>query len=265
MTKFDDMAPGLMNLLMRDFPEWGPEDAAADLGNAGHECAGFEDLVEKTSEWGGEGGIGWYQWTGQTPNNPRRRDFEDYCRRNGFDRFSDKANYGYHFVELRGSEKAAIAKTKKAVGLDAKVEAFELSYERAGAKHYDSRKAYARRALSAWQKNPSAPIPAWAGGKPVEPVSPKPPTPAPKPVETPVEKVQGDAVIVEVKNSWWSKINIVSVVTFAITMLSVAGIVIPEDMQKTILEITGLASPLIVVILRTWFTRSVTPSAANKK
>ena len=152
---FRAKAPGVMAKLLSDFPI-GVEDAAAVLGNLGHESAGFTKLQEERPVVkGSKGGWGWAQWTG-----PRRRAFEAYCKRNKLDPASDKANYAYLFVELRGyegSEKAAIGKTVAAKGLDAKVEAFERAFLRAGVKHYDSRKQWARIALDAWQKagNPS--------------------------------------------------------------------------------------------------------------
>lgn len=163
---FEQKAPWIMNLLMRDFPTWREEDAAACVGNAGHECRGFEDLVEIDERVGGKGGIGWFQWTGQTPRNPRRRDFEAYCARNNLDRFGDEANYKYLVLELRGSERRAVGATSAANGLRNKVIAFEKSFERAGVKHYDRRVEYAQRALTAWRRNPKAAIPRWAGGAP---------------------------------------------------------------------------------------------------
>lgn len=157
MALFEDKAPKIMADLLKDFPEWGPEDAAADLGNAGHECAGFTDLIEFDGKDGGRGGVGWYQWTG-----PRRRAYEAYCNRNGLDKFSDTANYAFHFVELKGlldgyDESRTINAVKTAVGLEAKTIAFEKAYERAGVKHYDRRYAYAKRALDAWNAvNPTS-------------------------------------------------------------------------------------------------------------
>ena len=155
MSVFTDKAPKIMVTLLRDFPEWGPEDAAADLGSAGHESAGFEDQIESDGKDGGLGGIGWYQWTGHTTDNPRRKEYEAYCNRNGLDKFSDKANYGFHFVELKGfqsniDESRTIGNTKAASGLYNKTVAFEKSYERAGVKHYDRRYDYAKQALSAY-------------------------------------------------------------------------------------------------------------------
>jgi hypothetical protein len=148
---FRAKAPAIMNKLMEDFPIT-PIDAAAILGNLGHESAGLTILQEiKPVVKGSRGGYGWPQWTG-----PRRRAYEAYCKRNGLDPASDQANYAYLFLELKGyegSEKAAIGKTVAADGLEAKVIAFELAFLRAGAKHYESRLRWAKIAHAAWEKN----------------------------------------------------------------------------------------------------------------
>lgn len=144
---FRQKALTIMRNLRRDFTLT-IEDAAAIVGNLGHESAGFAKLQEiKPTIAGSRGGYGWAQWTG-----PRRRAFETWCKNVGLQPSSDEANYGFLSVELRGSEKAAIPATKKAVGLEAKVIAFEMNFERAGAKHYPSRIAYARDALAAYGK-----------------------------------------------------------------------------------------------------------------
>jgi hypothetical protein len=165
---FRAKAPGVMNKLMADFPI-DAEDAAAVLGNLGHECAGFTVLQEiKPVVAGSRGGYGWPQWTG-----PRRRAYEAYCKRTGKDPASDEANYAYLFIELKGiegSEKSAIPRTVAAKGLEAKVKAFELAFLRAGVKHYPSRIQWAKVAMDAWQK---------AGGKGAAPVPSMPPDPVP--------------------------------------------------------------------------------------
>lgn len=154
-TLFRAKAPGIMRQLMADF-ELSVEDAAAIAGNLGHESAGFRFLQElKPMIPGSAGGYGWAQWTG-----PRRRQFEAYCKRNKLDPASDKANYGWLFVELTTTEKKAIPAVKYARGLEAKVKAFELAFERAGIKHYDKRLAWAGIALDAFAKaQPPIPIP----------------------------------------------------------------------------------------------------------
>src|SRR5690606_15800810 len=148
---FRSKAPEYMGRLIADFQIM-PEDAAAIMGNLGHESAGLTILQEiKPTVPGSKGGFGWAQWTG-----PRRRAFEAYCARTGKDPASDEANYAYLFLELKGiegSEKNAIPRLKAAEGLDAKVEAFEQAFLRAGVKHYPSRTLWARIAPDAWNKS----------------------------------------------------------------------------------------------------------------
>lgn len=146
MSKFEVDAVWAMDKLIADFG-FSVEDAAAIMGNAGHESIGFTTLQEiKPTVAGSRGGYGWFQWTG-----PRRRLYEDYCSRNKLNPASREANYAYLFVELKGSEKAAVAKTKAAVGLQAKTKAFEMAFERAGVKHYPSRYQWAEKALAAYR------------------------------------------------------------------------------------------------------------------
>ncbi len=143
---FREKAPGIMSALMRDL-DISVEDAAAIVGNLGHESGGFKFLQEKKPLVpGSRGGWGWAQWTG-----PRRRQFEDFVRERGLDPAGDEANLGFLIFELRGPEKAAVPATERATGLRAKVEAFEKSFERAGVKHYPSRMKWAELALAAYE------------------------------------------------------------------------------------------------------------------
>lgn len=143
---FRSTAPRYMKLLMADFG-FSLEDAAAVFGNLGHESRGLTDLQEdKPTVAGSRGGFGWAQWTG-----PRRRAYEAWCKKHGKDAKADDTNYAYLFVELKGDEKRAVAKTKEANGLDGKVEAFEQTFLRAGVKHHPSRKKWAAIALDAYK------------------------------------------------------------------------------------------------------------------
>lgn len=152
ITTFVEKAPTFMGLLMKDFG-FSVEDAAAIMGNAGHESGGLT-LFQEIKPTSGRGGWGWFQWTG-----PRRDAFEAYCKRNDLDPKSDKANYGWLWNELKGSESRAVGATKAAVGLRGKVIAFEKAFERAGVKHYDSRLTWAERALDAYQAAGNVPEP----------------------------------------------------------------------------------------------------------
>lgn len=99
---FDKKTPGVIAKLMDAF-RLTELQAAAILGNIGHECAGFTQLQEREPR-GGRGGYGWAQWTG-----PRRRAFEYYCQQKGVTPESDEANYGFLQQELSTSERGAIS------------------------------------------------------------------------------------------------------------------------------------------------------------
>jgi peptidoglycan hydrolase-like protein with peptidoglycan-binding domain len=121
---------------------------------------------------GSRGGYGWAQWTAD-----RRRAFEAWAKRKGWSVDSYDANYSFLIRELLGPEKRAIAAVKNAQGLDAKVKAFEASYERAGVKAYSKRISWAKKALAAYHAAalalPSAP----ASPSPVSRPNPAPPPP----------------------------------------------------------------------------------------
>ena len=170
---FVTKAPSIMRDLMHDLG-FTVNDAAAVLGNIGHECGGFKLMQEQHPTVAGSlGGYGWCQWTG-----PRRRSFEAWCKSHNLSPDSDAGNYGYLLFELTSTEASAVPATKSAASLYDKVVAFESHFERAGVKHYDLRKGYADKALAAF--NDSAPKPA---NDPVPiPIQPDPPKPAPAPL-----------------------------------------------------------------------------------
>jgi len=149
---FRKLAPRIMRDLMAAFP-WQREDAGACLGNLGHESGGFRFLQEKKPMVSGSrGGWGWAQWTG-----PRRRAFEAWVKQRDLDPAGYEANLGFLLRELETSEKATVPAVRKARGLEAKVKAFELGFERAGIKHYEKRIAWARIALDAFDAASDAP------------------------------------------------------------------------------------------------------------
>lgn len=171
---FRATAPAYMRKLVADFPSLDLQDAAAIFGNLGHESLGFTKLQEiSPTVKGSKGGYGWAQWTG-----PRRRAFEAWCKKHGKDPAADATNYAYLFLELKGiegTESGAVGKVAAAVGLEAKVKAFERAYLRAGVKHDDSRLKWARIAADAVRASePPKPIPRPV---PTEPALPAPEAP----------------------------------------------------------------------------------------
>lgn len=156
---FRAKAPGIMRRLIADLAPLTPEDAAAILGNIGHETDGFR-LMQEAHPRSGRGGWGWVQWTGS-----RRVAFEQYAAANKLTTDSDEANYGYLVIELKSSQKAALVATRAASSLADKTTAFEQKFERAGVPALDKRIRWAEIALDAFRK----------GAAPVTPVAPKAP------------------------------------------------------------------------------------------
>lgn len=141
--------------LMKDF-DLDLLSAVAIVGNAGHESGGFKSLQElKPLVPGSRGGYGIMQWTG-----PRRREYEAYCKRNGLDPANMDSNYKFLFVELKGPEGRVLNFLRNAKTLDDKVEIFCKTFLRPGKVHMDSRKVWAKRALTAWntQKPAQEPV-----------------------------------------------------------------------------------------------------------
>lgn len=175
-TKVTKFIPRLMKDTKADL-----ETACAIFGNIGHECNGFQTMQE-IGQKPPKGGWGWQQWTG-----PRRRQFEKWADDKKLDRASDEANYGFLLWELQNTEKASLAATKKAVGLDNKTDTFERTNERAGVPALASRRKYAKIAYDAMRKPqvsdqptiPDTPPPVMPAPAPVPPTVPTAPSPAP--------------------------------------------------------------------------------------
>lgn len=160
-----------MKQLIADFPSLDAESAAAILGNLGHESGGFA-LLQEQHPVSGIGGYGWAQWTGE-----RRTQYLNYCKEAGLDPASDKANYAWLFLDLRGPYSYAISAVVSATGLEQKVIAFESHYEYAGVKDYPKRLEYAQEALDAFNhQGQSVPQPQTTP----TPVQPNKPTTQPK-------------------------------------------------------------------------------------
>lgn len=71
-------------------------------------------------------------------------------------------------------------------------------------------------------------------------------------------------VEVAIKSAWWSRINW----TQAIAMLASVGVVFGLDLsaeeQAKIVATIQAVSSLATIVLRTWFTETVTPTVAHK-
>lgn len=141
---FRGKAPVIMKLLMDDF-DLTFVQAAAILGNLGHECDMFRAFHERGQKMG-KGGYGWAQWTGS-----RRKKFFEWAANNGgvFTWQDDATNYGYLKHELENEMQGAIVALKKEATLPGAVRAFEKHFERAasGKQNYENRELLARIAM----------------------------------------------------------------------------------------------------------------------
>ena len=157
MNLFEQKAPGIMQDLMEALSITAT-DAAAIVGNLGHETGGFQHHHE-IGQPSHKGGIGWAQWTGA-----RRRSFEQWGRENGFrvdhTGATDEANLGFLLHELTETpERKVIPELRDGDSLAEKTIIFCDTFERPGVKAHSKRIAYAERALASYQANPPQPKP----------------------------------------------------------------------------------------------------------
>lgn len=148
MTFFEEKAPWFMEQLIKDF-DLDVLDAAAIVGNAGHESGGFRSLQEiKPVVPGSRGGYGIMQWTG-----PRRRAYEAFCTKHKLEPASMEANWQFLKYELSAtSERHALIELRKHKTLDSKTESFMETFLRPGIPHLKARKDWALKALYAYEK-----------------------------------------------------------------------------------------------------------------
>ena len=141
---FKQKAPEVMSSLIADFALEDYE-AAGILGNIGVECNGFTQMQE-VSPRSGAGGYGWCQWTG-----PRRTQFLNWCQKQGLDKDSDAANYGFMKNELATTYKSVIASLKRTTTLEEAVSVVIKQYEQPGVPATTRRISWAKMALAAYE------------------------------------------------------------------------------------------------------------------
>jgi len=73
-----------------------------------------------------------------------------------------------------------------------------------------------------------------------------------------------DIAEVDVKSAWLSKINWVQVASVAASILVVFGISIPPELQAQIAAAITAVSAIVTIVMKTWFTTTITPSSAAK-
>lgn len=121
------------------------EQACGIFGNLGTETGGFTALQEKRPVIAGSrGGYGWMQWTG-----PRRRKYEDWCKKNTLDPAADETNYQYLVFETKTDEKHSLEQLRKTTTIEAATETFMKQNLRPGAPHLENRISWAKQAQNA--------------------------------------------------------------------------------------------------------------------
>lgn len=173
-TKFRQIAPRVIDLLMKDF-QLADYQAAGFPGNFGVETGGFTQMQElNPTVKGSAGGLGWAQWTGRkTLPKGRRRAFEELLAKRGVPADDFDANYAMIFRELKGPEKGVLPRLRKARTVDEATDIVRQFYERPGVLHSERRREWGRLALDTYRKR----SPAKAKTVSPVPIAPQPAAP----------------------------------------------------------------------------------------
>lgn len=67
----------------------------------------------------------------------------------------------------------------------------------------------------------------------------------------------------QIKSAFASKINWTAFIGPLVSMLAVFGFKVPADLIPALVLAIQAAQSLITIILRTWFTTTITPSSAK--
>ena len=74
-----------------------------------------------------------------------------------------------------------------------------------------------------------------------------------------------DITQAEVQSAWLSKINWGEVIKVGAAFLAVKGVNIPADIQNDILLTIISVGGIYTWVMRTWFTKTITPASIEKK
>lgn len=157
---FDRIAPLLMADLIKELGLT-ENQAAGVVGNFGHESGLVSGQQEGRSVGaiapirGLKGGIDWAQWTAT-----RRTDFANFVEANNLPYPAYRTSLDFVLHELKGKEKAALAKVRQTKTLKGAVQAVQDNYERPGVKATQSRLDHAERALALYRAStpPQTPV-----------------------------------------------------------------------------------------------------------
>lgn len=73
-----------------------------------------------------------------------------------------------------------------------------------------------------------------------------------------------DSKVVDVKSAWHSKINWVAVPTAILSFLAAVGLAPTDQIREIIMAVGSIGTPLVIWVMRTWFTQSVTKASVGK-
>jgi Phage tail lysozyme len=241
-------APQFISDLMKDF-HLTPEQASGFPGNAAIESSFFTDIIEDGAKAKGQlGGHGWFQWTGMSDRNPRRREFERWLRRTsnlGYRADNYFGNYSMLYRELKGSEgRRVLPKLRLCTTPEQAARVVCMEYERPADPQATmaKRQAAAREAFSLWQQNPPQPT-VWPTDKPQEPATM--PTQPATPIPTPVLPPPSGAVLPDPKPASQSKTLITIVATITGGWLAKKGLLVPPGWEDVVSETIFTVGPLI--------------------
>lgn len=136
LNDFAELAPRAVCTLKK-WINMNDEDAFAIVGNGAHESNGFADFHQI-----GGTAIGWWQWDGA-----RGEQFREYASRLAIDITSPAASMGFLILELKTTQREALAYMREAGHLYAKVVAFERYFERAGKPEMADRYAWTQKVM----------------------------------------------------------------------------------------------------------------------
>lgn len=66
-----------------------------------------------------------------------------------------------------------------------------------------------------------------------------------------------------IKSAWLSKINWTAAVTALLTLAAALGLPITDEMKVNIMAFIGTVGPVAIMIWKTFFTTTITPSSAS--
>lgn len=234
-------APQFITDLVKDF-HLTPAQASGFPGNGAIESTFFTDIIEdgaKAKGW--TGGHGWFQWTGMTDKNPRRREFEKWLRRMahlGYRADNYLGNYSMLYRELKGSEgRRVLPKLRLCTTPEQAARVVCLEFERPDKPQETMarRQAAAREAFNLWQANPPPPT-VWPSDKPQEPIVVTP---------TPVLPPPSGGVLPDPKPASHSKTLITIAATLTAGWLAKKGVIVPTGWENIVSEVIFTAGPLL--------------------